>query len=80
LYKISPKSVSGGQVLELLCLRSVIREGPILQISNNRIPLSWRGIKGKNLSDRSVNARAGDVFDKIFMIDLGLYGYPQVGK
>jgi len=37
----------GGQVQELLCLRSIIGEGPILQISNDRIPLTWRGIKAK---------------------------------
>ena len=65
---------------ELLLLRSIVGEGPILQISNDRILPSWRGIKAKNLSNRSVDARVGDVLDENFASELELCGCPQVGK
>ena len=49
---------------KLLCLRYVVQEGPILQIGNDRIPPSWRGIKAKDLSDLSVDDQVGDVLDE----------------
>jgi len=77
---VSEKSVSGGQVHELLCFCSDVEEGPILQISNNRIPPSWRGINEKDLSDQSLDARVGDMLNGNLPSELKLYGCPQVGK
>ena len=65
---------------ELLLLRSIVGEGPILQISNDRILPSWRGIKAKDLSDRSVDARVGDVLNENIFSELELCGSLIEGK
>jgi len=63
-------------VQELLCLYSVIDEGPILQISNDRIPISWRAIKVKDLSDRLLDAQVGDALNGNLPYELKFCGCP----
>jgi len=62
-------------VQELLCLHFVVGEGPILQISNDRIPPTRRGIKAKDLSDQSLDDRIGDVLDENLPSELKLCGW-----
>ena len=62
----------------LLCLHFVIREHPILQISDDKIPPSQRGIKAKDLLGQSLDTQAGNVLDGDLSSELKLCGCPRL--